>query len=258
MEKNKELIIPPEKHVITRRSFLNLFWISASYSLLAAQAPHKLDRLAEKAEKKQGGNEIIFARVKYKGGDWDADTVESGGLGGSEIHLLEKVVEYTTLQPKITEHVITLENEELFNFPFLYLTGHKNIFLSEMEIDNLKTHLNGGGIIYGEDCSGVRGVGLDLHFRREIARVYPNNPLKPIPFEHPVFHCMFDLKEIMGGDKFVVPWIEGIEIDGRLRVIYSINDYGCAWEGHACRPRGEDQREWAYKFGMNLLSYVMV
>ena len=257
MKKENKLITLPEKKIITRRSFLNLFWASASYTLLAANAPHKLDYLSEKAVKNQG-DQIIFARVKYKGGDWDADTIEGGGFGGAEIHLLERVILNTTLKPKITEHVVSLEDDKIFDYPFLFVTGHKDIYLSELEVDNLRTHLNGGGVIYGEDCRGTRGVGLDLCFRREIARVYPNHPLKPIPMEHPLFHCMFDLNEFMGGDKLILPWIEGIEVDGRLRVIYSINDYACAWEGHGCRPHGDRQREWAFKFGMNLLTYVMV
>jgi hypothetical protein len=48
MKEENELIVKPEKNIVTRRSFLNLFWASASYTLLAAQAPYKLDRLSEK------------------------------------------------------------------------------------------------------------------------------------------------------------------------------------------------------------------
>jgi hypothetical protein len=74
---------------------------------------------------------------------------------------------------------------------------------------------------------------------------------------HPIFQSPHRIERVLGGDKRIDPYLEGISLNGRLSVIYTTNDLGCAWEGHPCRPGGEPQRTHAFKMGTNIVFYAL-
>lgn len=199
---------------------------------------------------------FVFARLWYRGGDWNTDMRDKGLKGGSEINLLERVLADTTIKTEARETVVRLTDPLVFTTPFLYMTGHGKVWLTDEEIANLRRVLEAGGFLLGDACNG-KGAGFDGNFRPVLRRVFPDRPLQPLPMSHPLFHCFYDVNTILGGDKLIDPFMEGIEIDGRLVVLHTVNDLGCAWEGHICRPHGEEQRDNAFRLGINMIVYAL-
>src|SRR5690606_9060955 len=84
---------------------------------------------------------------------------------------------------------VEVGSAEIFNYPFLFMTGHGNIVLSDAEAENLRNYLIGGGFLYVDD-----DYGMDKYFRLAIKKVFPEKELVELPFEHPVFHQKFNFK----------------------------------------------------------------
>jgi hypothetical protein len=251
------------KRRVSRRDFMRtLLCSTAVLGPLSPLSPFARAQSLEQEEDIQGlltepESDFIFGRVFYRGGDWNTDMLYQGLKGGSEINLLKRVVRETGIEAIPEEHVVKLTNPLLFTVPFLYMTGHGTIIMGASEIDNLRVAIENGAFLLGDACNG-KGSGFDINFRKIIRRVFPQRRLQQIPVSHPVFHCFYEIKEILGGDKRIDPYLEGIILeDGRLGVVYTVNDLGCAWEGHGCAPGGEDQRDHAFRMGINLVVYAM-
>lgn len=200
--------------------------------------------------------DFVFARVWYRGGDWNADMLHEGLKGGAEINLLKRVLDVTTIKTQPRESVVKLSDPVLFTLPFLYMTGHGTIQVSNTEAENLRAVLESGALLFGDACNG-KGPGFDDNFRALLRRVLPGRSLEPIPMSHPLYNSFYHIDRIQGGDKLVDPYMEGIEINGRLAVLHTVNDLGCAWEGHHCRPGGEEQRDHAFRLGINMIVYAL-
>jgi hypothetical protein len=81
---------------------------------------------------------------------------------------------------------------------------------------------------------------------------------------HRIYHAYYPLKRILGGNIRAASFDQGIFLGERLALFYSRNDLACAWERrpdgkpvHPCSPGGEEQREWAYKMGVNLVVHAV-
>lgn len=200
-------------------------------------------------------NKFVFARLRYQGGDWDTDMRGVGLLGGSELQLLERLVVNTRVAAEVQEFVISPADAMLGNYPFLYITGHSGLQLTRRQIEHLRAAILAGGFLLGDDCEG-RSI-----FRRGFVslmdQMFPEQAMEILPMSHPLFHCLYDIDTILGGDKLVHDYMEGITLGDRLAVLYTDNDLGCAWEGHPCRPHGEKQRENAFRLGMNIIAYAL-
>ena len=270
---------------ISRRDFLKgIAGITAACSgLLLASSP--ISAIQKYTKENDDGEHFVFLRVKYNGGDWYTDLGDHYA-SKSDVQLARKLRQYTNIPVEIDNNdaqYITLDDPEIFSYPYLYITGHRGLDLSDTEQSMLREYLERGGFMLADDCQG-----FDYAFRREIAKVFPDSPLTPIPLDHPVYRSFFPLRmpggwdnsgrgatfdttvkrnyqsrrglysnSVWGGDKQTRPWHEGIFIDNRLALLYTMNDLGCAWEGHSCYPHGELQREWAFKMGINTVVYAL-
>ena len=199
---------------------------------------------------------FVFARLWYQGGDWSTDMLYQGLKGGSGINLLKRVLAETAVKTQARETVVRLTDPLLFTTPFLYITGHGRMLITDAEVANLRGVLEAGAFLFADACNG-KGPGFDANFRAVLRRVFPDRLLERLPMNHPLFHCFYDVDKILGGDKFIDPYMEGIELDGRLAVLHTVNDLGCAWEGHPCRPHGEEQRDNAFRLGINMIVYAL-
>src|SRR5258705_3974955 len=125
---------------------------------------------------------LTIGRLHYDGGgDWYANP-------SSLPNLLTALRERTTLPVAERERVVTLTGPELWDVPYLYMTGHGNVRFSDVEIRNLRRYLEQGGFLHAAD-----NYGMDRSFRREIARVFPDHPLVEVPLSHPIYRLVFDL-----------------------------------------------------------------
>ena len=149
---------------------------------------------------------------------------------------------------------VEVGSPDLFLYPFIHMTGHGNVVFSAAEADNLRTYLLGGGFLHIDD-----NYGMDEFIRVELKKLFPNNEMVELPFNHPVFHQKFDfngLPKIHEHDE-KRPQAFGIIIDGRLVLLYTYEtDLGDGWENAEVHGNSESKRQLALKMGANILMYV--
>lgn len=191
-----------------------------------------------------------IARLKYEGGgDWYNDP-------SAEVNLLNFVEENTAIAVNPTYTFVELSSDEIFSYPFLFLTGHGNIVFSSDAADRLRTYLTNGGFLYVDD-----DYGLDNAFRREIRKVFPDKDLVELPFNHGIYHTPFDFE--FGPPKIHEhdnnpPQGFGIFIDDRLAVYYTYeSNPGDGWTDQRVHNTSEEKREQALKFGTNLIVWAL-
>ncbi|MFV0593292.1 MAG: DUF4159 domain-containing protein [Draconibacterium sp.] len=192
---------------------------------------------------------VKIALLKYNGGgDWYSDPTA-----------LPNLIEYCnrTLNSNIQTEPSTIEvgSPEIFNFPYVEMTGHGNIIFSESDAMNLRHYLEGGGFLHADD-----NYGMDEYFRREMKKVFPEKELVELPPSHPLFHQKYDfpkgLPKIHEHDN-KPPQAFGIFIEDRLVCLYTYEcDLGDGWEDEAVHNDPPELREKALRMGANIISFV--
>lgn len=204
----------------------------------------------------------------WAGGDGDnkASTVKIGLLkynGGGDWYAnpssLPNLVVFCNeqLNSNIQTDIVTIEpgSAELFNLPFVHMTGHGNVVFSDTEAENLRTYLEAGGFLHIDD-----NYGMDKYARAAIKKIFPDKDLLEIPFSHPVYHQRFNfnngLPKIHEHDG-KTPQGFGILIEGRLALFYSYEcDLGDGWEDPEVHNDSKEVRLKALQMGANLIQYV--
>jgi hypothetical protein len=192
---------------------------------------------------------MTIGRLHYDGGgDWYANP-------SSLPNLLAAVRTRTRLRAAPQERVVTLSDDDLWNLPYIYMTGHGNVHFSEADLAVLRRYLEQGGFLHADD-----NYGMDASLRRELARLWPGHPLVEVPLDHPIDHLVYDFPK--GIPKIHVHDGKpaqgfGIFIDGRLAVYYSYqSDLGDGWEDPEVHHDPPEKREAALRMGVNLFAYA--
>ena len=197
-----------------------------------------------------GSPRLTIARLQYDGGgDWYANP-------SSLPNLLRAIRERTSLDVEPAEARVRLTDDRLWDYPFLHLTGHGNIKLSDVEVERLREYLERGGFLHADD-----NYGLDEHFRREIARVFPDRQLVDVPLTHPVYNLVYrfpeGLPKIHEHDNKPARGY-GIFLGDRLAVFYSHeSDLGNGWEDPEVHNDPPHLHEAALRMGINLFTYAV-
>ena len=169
---------------------------------------------------------------------------------------MEELMARTSVEAATARHEVSLTDRDLFNYPFLYLTGKYEFDpFTQEEIEILRRFLSYGGFMLIDDALGQQGYGFDKAVRREMQRVFPGNEFKRLPAGHAALSSYYLLRRI-GGVRIVSPALEGITLGNSTPVIYCQNGLGGAWERdqvgkwtNACTPGGEPQRRDAFHLG---------
>lgn len=192
-----------------------------------------------------------MARLKYGGGgDWYNDR-------SCIPNMLAELTKRTGIQSTTEQAVVELTDDKLFNYPFLFMTGHGNIKFTEEEVERLRLYLEHGGFLYADD-----DYGMDRSFRREIKKVFPRSSWVELPFNHNLYHCHYSfprgLPKIHEHDK-KTPRGYGLFHQKRLVVFYTyetnISDGWADPEVHQDPPQ---KREAAFKMGTNIIVYSLL
>jgi len=199
---------------------------------------------------------FAFAQLRYPGG-WDPEPTAAGLL----LATLERT---TSVEPSPERVVLGLGDEELFSQPFLWVTGRGEFpALAAGELARLRSWLDAGGTLVVDDGTGIPGSPFDAGTRRELARIYPDDPVARLPADHTVFKSFF-LVRSAAGRTAASPFLEGVTVQGRTSVILSANDLTGAWArdglgrwSHECRPGGERQRRSSLHLGVNIVLYAL-
>jgi hypothetical protein len=200
---------------------------------------------------------FTFARLSYRSGDWNVDQ-------RMPANLLNSLLEYTTIPIDMQEKIVELDSEELFSYPFCYLSGHKLVQFDKKEASNFKKYVDNGGFVLVDDCNhDIDGL-FAKSFEAQMSSLFGPRALKKIPSDHAIYHSFFSFEkgppttsfELNGwGDDLVHDYLKAVEINGRIGVLYSNKDYGCEWDYDFRNKRflAEDNT----KFGVNIIVYAM-
>lgn len=192
---------------------------------------------------------IKFALLKYNGGgDWYSNPTA-----------LTNLSEFcnTELGMNIDPDYATVEvgNADLFNYPFVHMTGHGNVVFSDAEADNLRSYLIAGGFLHIDD-----NYGMDPFVRVAMKKVFPETDFVELPWQHPIYHQRFafenGLPKIHKHDG-KPPQGFGIIWQGRLVCFYSYEcDLGDGWEDPDVHKDPEAVRRLALQMGSNIVSFA--
>ena len=223
---------------------------------------------------------FTFARVRYTSrgrygrGGWDTDAPDA------DLNFGFRLQQLTSLKVYPKEKDIDLTNPELFDFPFIYIVEPGSLEFSDEEAKTLRKYLLNGGFLMVDDFWG------DYEWENlyeQMKRVFPEREPQELPLEHPIFHCVFDLKEkpqvpnfgtgedsqYNGGITWErghgpgveTPHYRGIFDDkGRMMVIICHNtDLGDGWEREGVYEYyfREFSEKKAYPLGINIVFYAL-
>ncbi len=232
---------------MTRSDFLRLMAGGLASALLARP-------LAAAAA---GGYDFWFTRLRYDSGDWDVDQ-------RTPSNIVTSLIDYTTLRVDPKEHVIALSDPRMLTAPFCYMAGHKLVEFSAAERRNFERYVRNGGFVMVDDCNhDIDGL-FARSFEAQMAKIFGPKALKILPKSHGLYRSFFKFDdgppntglELNGwGDDLVHDYLKGIEVNGRLGVLYSNKDYGCEWDYDWRNKRflAEDNT----KFAVNIVMYAL-
>jgi len=192
---------------------------------------------------------VKIAKLKYSGGgDWYANKTALPNL-------IKFCNQHIGTQLFADEDIVDVGSAEIFNYPFVYLTGHGNVVFNEQEVKNLRNYLLGGGFLHADD-----NYGLDNFFRREMKKVFPELNFIELPHSHPIYHQKYSFNN--GLPKIhehngKPPQGFGLILNNRLLCFYSYeSDLGNGWEDQEIYNDDEAIRLKALQMGANIISYA--
>ncbi len=196
------------------------------------------------------GQNTQIALLKYNGGgDWYAN------LETSLPNLIRFCNQQMNTQIDLEQAIVEPGSPEIFDYPMLHMTGHGNVVFNLEEIENLRSYLLAGGFLHIDD-----NYGMDQFIRREIKKIFPEEDLVEIPYDHPIYHQQFDFE---GGPPKIHEHDgkgsegHGIVKDGRLVLFYTYEaDLGDGWEDQEIHLDSESTRLKAFRMGANIISFV--
>lgn len=189
------------------------------------------------------------AVLKYKGGgDWYSNPTALPNL----INFCNE-----NIKTKISSQPQTVEtgSSDIFQYPFLHMTGHGNVFFSDDDADNLRNYLISGGFLHIDD-----NYGMEPFLKKELKKVFPNKELVEIPTSHPIFSIVYKfpngLPKIHEHDG-KRPQALGVFHEDRLILLFTFeSDLGDGWEDPEVHKDPEDVRQKALKMGANIVKYA--
>lgn len=187
--------------------------------------------------------------LKYRGGgDWYANPTSLPNL----ISFCNKEL---NLQLANTNDEVDVASNEIYNYPYLHITGHGNIIFNEQESENLRNYLIGGGFLHIDD-----NYGIDKFIRVAMKKVFPELDFVELPFSHPIYHQKFDFKnglpKIHEHDGKPAQGF-GLIYNGRLICFYSYEtDLGDGWEDTNVHKDPIEKHIEALKMGANIIQFA--
>lgn len=188
--------------------------------------------------------------LKYAGGgDWYANPTALPNLAmfcNRELNMSLNV-QYVEVTPS---------SSDIFNVPFVHMTGHGNVVFSEREINNLRTYLYSGGFLHIDD-----NYGMDTYIRRELKKIFPDKDLIELPFTHDIYHRKYSFHK--GLPKIHLhdnkpPQGFAIMHEGRVIVFYTYEcDLSDGWEDPAVHNDSPQKHEEALQMGANIVEYAL-
>ncbi len=153
--------------------------------------------------------------------------------------------------------VVEAGSPDIFNYPFVHMTGHGNVIFTQQEAENLRNYMIGGGFLHISD-----NYGLDKFMRPQMKKVFPELDFVELPFSHPIYHQVYDfpngLPKVHEHDQ-KAPQGFGLLWEGKLVCFYDFEcDLGDGWESPEVHHDSQEARMKALKMGANLVHYALM
>ena len=189
------------------------------------------------------------AILKYRGGgDWYSNPTA-----------LPNLIAFCNdnIDTRINKRPQTVEvnSIDIFQFPFIHMTGHGNVFFNDEDVDNLRNYLLSGGFLHVDD-----NYGMEPYIKEELKKVFPNKELTEIPTTHEIFNIVYQFPQGLpkihehDGQR---PQALGIFHEDRLVLLFTYeSDLGDGWEDQEIHNDPQDVREKALKMGANIVKYA--
>lgn len=190
-----------------------------------------------------------IALLKYSGGgDWYANPTALINLARFCNEELK-----TDIDPKYA--TVDVGAADLFNYPFVHMTGHGNVVFSNADAENLRNYLIAGGFLHIDD-----NYGMDPYVRLSMKKVFPELDFVELPFEHPIYHQKFKfpkgLPKIHKHDDKPAQGF-GLLWEGRVVCYYTYEtDLGDGWEDQEVHNDPPDKRLTALQMGANIVQFA--
>jgi len=191
-----------------------------------------------------------IAVLKYNGGgDWYSNLETS----------LPNLIDFcnknlkTNINPE--QAIVEVGSSEIFNYPFVHLTGHGNVIFNQQEAENLRNYLIAGGFLHISD-----NYGLDQFIRPQMKLVFPEAEFVELPYSHPIYHQQYNFNKGLPkihehDDK--TPQGYGIYYEDRLVCFYDVEcDLGDGWEDEEVHNDSPEKRKAALQMGANIIQYA--
>ena len=179
--------------------------------------------------------------ASYANGDWGCNVHLTNGQidAGSLPDLVAKMNEWSHghITGQVVPTPLSIGGPDLLDKkpPFIFFTGHKDFILTQQEIQNLRDYLQIGGAIWGDNTLAGRGSRFDVAFRREMKRVVPDadKNFEPVKMDDPIFtKSWFPISSVPQGMNYYHEPLEHLDIDGKLAILYTPNDYSDLFFGY--------------------------
>lgn len=191
-----------------------------------------------------------FAVLKYNGGgDWYSNPT-------SIPNLIKFCNQNLKTNIAAEPEVVSVGSPEIFNYPFIHMTGHGNVIFSPADAENLRNYLIGGGFLHIDD-----NYGMDKFIRPELKKVFPELELTDLPSSHPIYRQKYLFKN--GIPKIhehdgKAPQGMGLIYQGRLVLFYTHEtDLGDGWEDTDVHKDSEEKRRQALQMGANIVQFAL-
>jgi hypothetical protein len=179
---------------------------------------------------------FTFVRIRYSshGGRYSY-----GGYGGdrwqrwridapdSDLNLSYRLQQMTSLKVDPNGRILEITDPELFDYPWIYIVEPGGLEFTDEEVPILRRYLFNGGFLMVDDFWGDAEW---ENFYHEIKRVFPDREPVELPMDHPIFHCVFDLK--LSKNQMQVPNYRTGEESQRTGITWEWNHVGNTRDVH--------------------------
>lgn len=202
-------------------------------------------------------SELVFATAVYESGDWESAPMLPANL-------IDSVARYTTIRVAPKGVNVPLGSEQVFEYPFIWLTGHLPVRFTDAERENLVRYVERGGFIVVDDHDhDIEGI-FHKTALEEVERAFGTDALVELPEDHELYRCFFEFEdgppttshELNGwGDGLVHEELHAVLNGGRVGLLFSSKDYSSEWNFHPDTKRfmAVDPT----RFGVNMILYAL-
>lgn len=169
---------------------------------------------------------------------------------------LSAVQRETTIPTERRFRTVKLDSEELFQYPFVMMTGEADFMFTQRERENLILYLESGGFLLAS--AGCSSAAFDRAFRREMRSLFGESALERISMDHALFRTVRVIESIQLEHPAEPAYLEGMQRDGKWVVIYSPNGLNNTAHTEGCCCCGANEIVNALELNMNILVYALM